>query len=246
MLNKLTVFVMLFAFASVSSAVTVDCKKNRGNEEHCNNAKADDQYQCTTYVQQQLPWVGHLGIHLQDKKSHKLYKDKSKTSACIGGVAVIDAGSYGHVGIVDADLGNTIRIRDRNYCCDGIDRVHEISKAKVTGYICQSRSRQTHSYAIRISNIDDEGSCFINGHRVTSVGYYQDTGWVDISDKLHPGDNHIEFKVKNNREGYAYSFEFREDGAIKWKKKCGEVGRKGCKDKMSKGHTLSKKFTYKL
>ncbi|MBI4707182.1 MAG: hypothetical protein HY761_04590 [Candidatus Omnitrophica bacterium] len=121
------------------SFADVDCRKDRkkGEPDHCKYAVAGDQYQCTTYVQEQLSWVGHLGVTLQEKKSHRYYKDKNKTGACIGGVAVVDAGNYGHVGIVEADLGSRIRIRDRNYCCDGVNRVHEISVSKVVGYICQ-------------------------------------------------------------------------------------------------------------
>lgn len=69
---------------------------------------------------------------------------------------------------------------------------------------------------------------------------------MTISDKLHKGDNEIEFKVKNHREGYTYSFELKENDKVTWKKDCGQVGRKGCSDPLPKNNELTKKVTVNL
>ncbi|MEW6739373.1 MAG: CHAP domain-containing protein [Nitrospirota bacterium] len=96
----------------------------------------------------------------------------------------------------------------------------------------QPQPQPKQSYYIRITNIDDVGECFVNGTKVVSVGYYGDTGWVDITNKLHRGDNKIEFRVKNNKGGYTYHFAFKENNNLKWEKRCGEVGREGCKERL--------------
>ncbi len=257
MLRIVFYLIIITVIPTLAIADVVNCKTDRkkGEIDHCKQAVAGDTYQCTTYVQQQLPWVGHLGISLNEKKGHKYYKDKNKTQACVGGVAVVDAGSYGHVGIVVANLGNEIRIRDRNYCCDGVDRVHDIPLSQVAGDICQDAgiaqkepptppSRKV--YKIRITNIDDHGECQVNGHKAASANYYGDTGWKDISDKLHNGENEIEFKVKNEKGGFTYYFGFMENDQVKWEKSCGKVGSKGCDEHLSKDKTLTKKIKVKL
>ena len=110
----------------------------------------------------------------------------------------------------------------------------------------QSQPHNSNNYQIRISNIDDFGECKVNGHEVASANYYEDTGWKDISSKLHSGENEIEFKVKNRNEGFTYYFGFMENNHIKWEKSCGKVGSKGCDEHLSKDKTLTKKIKVKI
>jgi hypothetical protein len=143
MLRIIFCLVILSAIPTFAIADVVICNQATIKEygDHCGqNAQLDDPFQCTTYVKQKLPWVGKLGTYLSDKQHNPYYKDKNKTRACIGGVAVMKTGVYGHVGIVRADLGNQITIEDRNYCCDGQLHLHDVSVSIVTGYICQDAS----------------------------------------------------------------------------------------------------------
>jgi hypothetical protein len=102
-------------------------------------------------------------------------------------------------------------------------------------------------YSIRISNIDDEGTCKVNGDNVKTVGFYQDSGWVDITNKLHSGKNEIKFKVLEKGGGYAYHFGVQKNGTTIWQEKCGEVGKKGCTTKkLKKGDTLTKTYKFEM
>jgi hypothetical protein len=114
---------------------------------------------------------------------------------------------------------------------------------------CKKRYSQSNTarYSIRISNIDDEGTCKVNGDNVKTVGFYQDSGWVDITNKLHSGKNEIKFKVLEKGGGYAYHFGVQKNGTTIWQEKCGEVGKKGCTTKkLKKGDTLTKTYKFEM
>jgi hypothetical protein len=113
---------------------------------------------------------------------------------------------------------------------------------------CKKRYGQIAArYCIRISNIDDQGTCKVNGDTVKTVGYYQDTQWVDITNKLHPGKNEIKFKVTNKGGGYAYHFGVQKNGSTIWQEKCGEVGKQSCtKKRLNNGDTLTKTYEFAL
>jgi surface antigen len=163
--------------------------------------------------------------------------------------------NYGHVAYVENVNGNIYKISESNY--DGNQKQREIwSNDKnfyfnkyLAGFIYPpqlNKSNLGNKYSIRISNIDDEGTCYVNGHKVGSVGYYNDTGWIDITNKLIKGKNEIEFKVVNRKGGFTYYFGFKENEKIEWEKKCGKVGEKGCSEKLNKNDTLTKKFSFNL
>ncbi|MEW6741114.1 MAG: CHAP domain-containing protein [Nitrospirota bacterium] len=181
--------------------------------------------------------------------------------------------SAGHVAYVVSVNGNEVTVNHSNFDCkckptidtfimDNGNQTAYKSGGKtpypVRGFVLLSAQSQppmpspvskpksSQSYHIRITNIDDEGVCFVNGQKVATAGYYGDTGWVDVTNKLHRGDNKIEFKVKNNKGGYTYHFAFKENNNLQWEKRCGEVGREGCKEHLPKGKVLTKKFTWRI
>ncbi len=79
-----------------------------------------------------------------------------------------------------------------------------------------SNSNSTHteassgsiSWQIRLYNMDEHGEAYLNGSLIASVDYRPgDTGWVDISDKVQPGDNTLHLLTRNESGGYAWGFD---------------------------------------
>jgi len=67
-------------------------------------------------------------------------------------------------------------------------------------------------YYIRVFNIDDIGKAYVNGDLVKESHFgEEDSGSIDITDKLRLGENEIRFTVENLREGYTYGFEIIAD-----------------------------------
>jgi len=88
--------------------------------------------------------------------------------------------------------------------------------------------------AVRLSNIDDRITAFLNGTQVlqaasTGPNATQDTGFVD-ADGLQCGDNVFEFRVENTvpGSGYTYRVRLQVGDAIIIDRSCGTVGVQGC------------------
>lgn len=81
---------------------------------------------------------------------------------------------------------------------------------------------------IRMSNLDDNGIAYVNGIQRLSAGYYQDTGWVNISQYLQTTNNAIRFRLDNTGGGWTYRFQIRRNGSITFHEECGQVGVTGC------------------
>jgi len=89
---------------------------------------------------------------------------------------------------------------------------------------------------VRLSNIDDRITAFLNGKQVlqaqsTGPNATQDTGFVQV-DGLTCGDNLFEFVVENTLPGSGYTFraELQVDGVVVAGRSCGQAGVQGCDD----------------
>jgi hypothetical protein len=89
---------------------------------------------------------------------------------------------------------------------------------------------------VRLSNIDDRITAFLNGQQVlqaqsTGPNATQDTGFVQV-DGLTCGDNLFEFVVENTLPGSGYTFraELQVDGVVVAGRSCGQAGVQGCDD----------------
>lgn len=87
---------------------------------------------------------------------------------------------------------------------------------------------------VRLSNIDDRITAFLNGKQVlqaqsTGPNATLDTGFVQV-DGLVCGDNLFEFVVENTLPGSGYTFraELQVDGKVVAGRSCGQVGVQGC------------------
>lgn len=87
---------------------------------------------------------------------------------------------------------------------------------------------------VRLSNIDDRITAFLNGKEVlqaqsTGPNATQDTGFVQV-DGLVCGDNLFEFVVENTLPGSGYTFraELQVDGKVVAGRSCGQAGVQGC------------------
>ena len=105
-----------------------------------------------------------------------------------------------------------------------------------------------HKYFVRISNIDDDGTVYVNGVKMASATFNGDSGWKEISDKLlYDGENDIRFNVTNYPERYpenwTYKFElstFTDESKIIWEDSCGSVGSKSCNNNQNTGEVYNK------
>src|SRR4051812_23880417 len=50
-------------------------------------------------------------------------------------------------------------------------------------------------FYVRVFNCDDGGRAFLNDTLVTEVGFGDDSGWINVTDRLKPGLNKITFQV---------------------------------------------------
>jgi len=267
MFNKAALTVMGILLILPNLAFAQDCRQRGWNSKY--NVCTP---QCTDYVNCVLGLNHHVGTAISwwnnPPQGYSKILNGSRNIPHINDILVWKSigGGSGHVAVIKQVDERSIIVEDSNYsdnyqndCNVRIRNLAlirngdscSINDSNIVGWITKNKTNPGQvglgkSYKIRITNIDDKGECSVNNHKVASVNYYGDTGWVDISNKLHNGDNEIEFKVKNEKEGYTYYFGFMENGMVKWEKSCGQVGRKGCDNKLSKGNSLTKKITVKL
>jgi len=89
-------------------------------------------------------------------------------------------------------------------------------------------SSQMERYFIRAFNCDDGGRAFVNGTLVATVGFGDDSGWVDVTRFLRHGRNSIKFQVINEIGAITYGFQVRRDQAILFNTSCGVHHQYGC------------------
>ena len=86
----------------------------------------------------------------------------------------------------------------------------------------------TAHVTVRMFNIDDYAQVFVNGSLVTSAGYLQDTGLIDVSTLMQQGSNSVRFTLRNDVLGYTYGFQVNLNGSSVFDAQCGVAGSTGC------------------
>jgi hypothetical protein len=99
---------------------------------------------------------------------------------------------------------------------------------------------------LRLFNCDDSCRAWINGQLLAEVGLGQDSGRLDLTNRLKIGANTIEFELENGHGGVAYGFEVRVGEAIVFQQVCGVVGRLGCEDDRTFPPGVVKRYEYVL
>lgn len=81
-----------------------------------------------------------------------------------------------------------------------------------------------------------------------TIGFGEDSGWIEITGNLTRGDNIIEFTNENGHEGeWAYGFELKRDDSIIWSDSCGTAGSLGCNyNDLTRGLVYRNIITLKL
>jgi hypothetical protein len=80
---------------------------------------------------------------------------------------------------------------------------------------------------IRVYNVDDLGTVYVNGSKITEVQFAQDSGWIDITSSFSAPTNSVRFTMWNGEQGYSWGFAIKRDGVVVWSDVQGEVNVKG-------------------
>lgn len=94
---------------------------------------------------------------------------------------------------------------------------------------------QQANAAIRVFNVDDVATAYVNGVQVVQRTYRQDSGLVDISNYLRAGNNTVRFTLENRGGGYTYGFEVRVNDRLVFSEQCGQAGTVGCNNNDTRG-----------
>lgn len=86
------------------------------------------------------------------------------------------------------------------------------------------------TYTIRLFNVDDTVTVYINGQQAARAGYFDQTGDVPIDSFLVPGRNELRITVDNLINGWTFGYELRKNGVLINEESCGTVGVWGCKN----------------
>mgnify|MGYP001590554084 CR=1 FL=1 len=80
---------------------------------------------------------------------------------------------------------------------------------------------------VRIYNVDDVATTAINGALQSTIFYGGDSGFVDITNMIHSGNNSVTLKVRNTTGGYTWGFQIKRDNTIVFDEKAGIAGSYG-------------------
>jgi hypothetical protein len=83
---------------------------------------------------------------------------------------------------------------------------------------------------VRVFNVDDIASLYLNGNLILSETYLQDSGLVDITTLLLPGDNTVRMVETNLLGGWTYGFEVSVGGTPVFRSECGTASILGCEN----------------
>jgi hypothetical protein len=100
---------------------------------------------------------------------------------------------------------------------------------------------------VRLFNVDDTATASVNGAKVLSAGYQEDTGWRDITAHCVPGDNQIDLALWNSGGGYTYGFGVRVDGRSVYSVTAGQAGSSGADNNSQQtGEMFHKRLVFVL
>ncbi len=108
--------------------------------------------------------------------------------------------------------------------CGGI--TFWLAKEKTFGFPSVEGKNIPVPYFVHLYNIDDSVTCWINGEIIATANY-GDTKKIDITSRLHEGDNNVRFKLVNIGGGYTWGFRIYKGQTVIWQDEAGTVGIKG-------------------
>lgn len=79
------------------------------------------------------------------------------------------------------------------------------------------------TWYIRVYNVDDLGTAYVNGSKITEIQFAQDSGWIDVTAYFSAPTNSVRFTMWNGEYGYAWGFAIKRDGVVVWSDVQGEV-----------------------
>jgi hypothetical protein len=99
-------------------------------------------------------------------------------------------------------------------------------------------------YTLRLFNADDLISAYVTNSSfddalMLKAGLGEDTGFVDVTEFIRPGDNNVLFTDFNAAGGWSYGFDFRKDGVTFDYGMCGVAGVSSCGNDLSVGLVFS-------
>ena len=99
-------------------------------------------------------------------------------------------------------------------------------------------------YTLRLFNADDLVSAYVTNSSfdnalMLSAAFGEDTGFVDVTGFIRPGDNNVLFTDLNAAGGWSYGFDLRKDGVTLDYGMCGVAGVSSCGDDQSVGLVFS-------
>ena len=100
-------------------------------------------------------------------------------------------------------------------------------------------------YSIKIYNIDDLATIYVNGSQLLQIRY-KNTKQIDITNLLHPGENEVRFVLQNFQEDFTYGFEIYRNNESIFKDECGVVGRSGCRRSSQRGVVYDQTVTIRV
>ena len=98
-------------------------------------------------------------------------------------------------------------------------------------------------YYIRVSKCDDGARAYVNGVLMVDVGFDEDSNWLDITESLRRGRNHIIFKVLNKTGAITYLFQIRKNNSIVFEQTCGTARVIGCQNNRAYPVGVAARFT---
>ncbi|MFN8398461.1 MAG: hypothetical protein U0X74_00490 [Anaerolineales bacterium] len=80
------------------------------------------------------------------------------------------------------------------------------------------------NWYVRVYNIDDIGTVYVNDQLIATIGYSEDSGWVDVTSYFLAGtQNRVRFTLKNNETGYRWGFEIKRNELVIWQDREGQI-----------------------
>lgn len=96
---------------------------------------------------------------------------------------------------------------------------------------------QSSDWRLRLYNVDDHTMAGLNGTIIAEAAYGEDSGWIDITSKMIPGDNILYLGAWNDGGGYTWGLSVQYSGETVWDNHAGKQGNDGANnDDRTKPH----------
>lgn len=117
--------------------------------------------------------------------------------------------------------------------------------AYFSGQTVQSQRLSGDVYTVRIYNVDDVATVYVNGKELSRITY-RNTDYQDITTLLRPGKNLIRLVVENYSESFTYGFEITRANESIFSFECGMLNKHGCGNDFRTGVVWEKTVTIDL